>query len=340
MNQNSENNPAIKTNQSLSGTQAQIGENPLGKQTVYPSNYDPSLLYSISRTESREKLQTAVNGIGKKFFGRDIWNLYEVSWWERGIEGAKPRIAVLQMQIDASSSHIVESKSLKLYLNSLNQKVFSNRAELIELVREDVSKIVYQKNNLSEDRVYVKDIPESEYRSRYQNPFFEQFLQGDDREPRESGNDRISCRDLDQDFNGIEEKELDLLLGNAADASFLHLDQGDIYVQECVKTTLFRSLCPITGQPDWASIIIQYLGKKVNDQALMRYLLSYRNAAGYHEETVEKIFNDLQNKLGYRKLCVAAFFTRRGGIDINVIRFSKECDLYFDFEQVPAYYRQ
>ena len=102
------------------------------------------------------------------------------------------------------------------------------------------------------------------------------------------------------------------------DASLLRAD-GEA-VSETLRSDLFRSVCPVTGQPDYASISIAYRGPRIDRAALLRYIVSFRLHAGFHEHCAERIFVDLVARCACEKVTVNARFTRRGGLDINPFR--------------------
>ena len=93
---------------------------------------------------------------------------------------------------------------------------------------------------------------------------------------------------------------------------------------EEISYSVFRSLCPVTGQPDWATIRVTYSGKLINYQKLFNYFLSFRNSQAFHEECVEKIFSDLKKFCSPNELTVRANFLRRGGIELNPVRSTLE----------------
>ena len=95
-------------------------------------------------------------------------------------------------------------------------------------------------------------------------------------------------------------------------------------VRETLHSHVFRSLCPLTGQPDWASVMVQYVGRPIVRVSLLKYLVSFRNHAAFHEVTVEQIFLDLKKYCGCEQLSVHGCFLRRGGIDINPFRSDTE----------------
>lgn len=253
-------------------------ENPLGSQTEHPRKYQPEVLYPIPRWASRSLLD-----IDKKvlMYGLDHWQAYEISWLD---QGGKPQVAIGEFFFNSESENIVESKSLKLYLNSLNQESYAQAETVRSLIEKDLSSV-------SKSEVKV-------------------VLHGLDEIDAEDGSGRAG-RSID--YLGVNP-------GTAqADAELLELEDGDVD-DELLFSDLFRSNCPVTGQPDWASIELRYTGKRINASGLLSYLVSYREHQGYHEECAERIFRDIMLKCKPSELRIGMNFLRRGGLDINVYR--------------------
>lgn len=259
----------------------------LGQQVVQSREYDPGLLYPIPRRTGREAIGLT-DPDHPPFGGVDVWNLYELSWLDAN---GKPVVALGVLSVPASSPFLVESKSLKLYLNSLNFMRFAHRGDVVVRVESDLSDILQAPVQL------VLFAPDQLAQTTLGQ------LPGD-------------CLD-------------DLPLVFDADTAFafnpLHLqaDSGHI-VEEALHSNLLRSTCPVTGQPDWASVLIRYRGPAINHGGLLRYLVSYREHSGFHEQCVEQIFIDLLRQCEPFQLTVYARYTRRGGIDINPFRSSHE----------------
>jgi len=257
-----------------------IEDSPLGKSTTYVDRYDPALLYPVERAPLRGEL-----GIGKAlpFSGWDIWNAYELSWLNgRG----KPRVALASFRVPADSANIVESKSLKLYLNSFNQTRFpGDEGEVSAVLQRDL-------NNAFGGAVEV----ELRAPSACRNEAFEHWDEG--------------CLD-----------ELDVEVDRYAPAPEL-LSSGGECVEETLCSNLLKSNCPITGQPDWASLRIDYRGPRIEREGLLRYIISFRSHGGFHEHCVERIFMDLMTNCRPERLTVYARYLRRGGLDINPFRGS------------------
>ena len=260
----------------------------LGENTNYPTGYDPSILVGLNRADSRQKLRLDSNSY--EIFGIDSWTCYELSWLnENGI----PRNSILYFSYSCHSKFFVESKSLKLYLYSLNNKKFSSNEELIQTIKEDLESALKTEISLEISTV-----------------------------PREIISNENCIDSLNIEEPSAQPNSL-VLLSNEKD------------VDEDVTCGLFRSLCPVTAQPDWATVYIAYKGKQINHKSLLSYLLSYRNHQGFHEECVERIFQDLNERCELESLLVRANYLRRGGIEINPVRSTRE-----NFEQILREQRQ
>jgi 7-cyano-7-deazaguanine reductase len=254
---------------------------PLGKNSENPNQYSPDLLFPISREENRAKL--GIQSQSLPFFGVDIWNAYELSWLNAK---GKPQLAIATFMVPANSPNIIESKSWKLYLNSLNNHRFQSNDELIDTLKKDLSKA-------SGATVSIQlHSPESQSANGMRE------LSG-----------KLLDR-LDLEINPEQKPTSDLLSS----------DPSLGLVEESLVTHLLRSNCPVTGQPDWASVQINYVGPTINEESLLRYLIAFREHQEFHEHCVEKIFIDIKNKCRPSKLSVYARYTRRGGIDINPFR--------------------
>ncbi len=258
-----------------------MDSNPLGKATEYPTRYDPGLLYGIPRWASRSLLD-----IDKKveLHGFDIWRAYELSWLD---ENGKPEVAMGEIYFDARSESLVESKSLKLYLNSLNNEVFGSSAALADRVAGDLKQITQ-----SEVQVLIRQLGESPL--------------GHIRIPPGKCIDNLAFKVTEL------QPDADLLATT-----------GSTSEQCALYSNLFRSNCPITGQPDWATVLVQYSGPTIEEKGLLAYLCSFRQHAAYHEECAERIYRDLMLKCTPETLIVGMNFNRRGGLDINPFRSNR-----------------
>ncbi len=214
------------------------------------------------------------------FYGCDVWNAYEISWLN--LKG-KPLVAVGEFIFPCTSPNLIESKSLKLFLHSLMNTRFKNTEEVIAHLQKDLSAC-------AQTTVEVTLTPLSEIHSlNLSHP------------------EGICLDELDIEINSFSP--------NASCLTTAH---------EIVNETLFSDLmisnCPVTEQPDWASVHITYEGPKINRADLLKYLVSYRNHREFHEQCVERIFTDILKECRPYKLTVQACYTRRGGLDINPYR--------------------
>jgi len=250
----------------------------LGKDTQYPSTYQPDILFPIARAQARSSY-AHIEGIQQ---GKDWWHVFEISWLNaQGI----PQVAIGRLTLPASSPNLIESKSLKLYFNSLNFTQFDSEATFIATVEKDLSAAAGA-------------------------PVTIQLFQVDDLAIYQPEG---ICID---DF--VPER-----LENQPDASLLSFDHentDNLEVQ--LYSHLLRSNCPVTGQPDWGTVFIRYQGKKPCYRSLLAYIISYRQHNGFHEQCVEQMFADIWQNLQPEKLMVYAAYTRRGGLDINPCRVS------------------
>jgi 7-cyano-7-deazaguanine reductase len=246
---------------------------PLGREVAYPSHYDAGLLFPIPRTQGR--VEIGVDARALPFIGRDRWHAYELSWL--GARG-KPVVATATIEVPADAPFLIESKSLKLYLNSLNAARFTAAERVRETLIADLS--------------HSAGAP---VQVAFGLPPFDAMI--DDAIP-------IDTLDIDIDDYGPP---------NAAHLAL----ENDAVVEETLRSELLKSNCPVTGQPDWASVRIGYRGPKIDRAGLLRYLVSFRDHAEFHEQCVERIFVDLSARCGPQTLSVEARYTRRGGLDIN-----------------------
>jgi 7-cyano-7-deazaguanine reductase len=258
-------------------------KNPLGQVTLYPSSYSPELLFPIERKSSR-----AVLGITDHlpFSGVDIWTAYELSWLNTK---GKPLVAVGEFSFPCDSRFMVESKSFKLYLNSFNQTQFSSIDEVKLCMQKDLSE-------LAKATVTVNLYPLNQSTEQLLSLYKIDSIDG------------ICLDDIDLDITQYHPTP-----------ELLVCDQAET-VSETLYSHLLKTNCPVTGQPDWASLVISYAGSKINREKLLAYIVSFREHQDFHEHCVERIFCDIQMQCNPGKLCVYARYTRRGGLDINPYR--------------------
>jgi 7-cyano-7-deazaguanine reductase len=216
------------------------------------------------------------------FFGVDLWNAYELSWLNKR---GKPQVAIATITVPADSPNIIESKSFKLYLNSFNQTRLTNEEALLALLREDLS------NGFGAPVHVALHLPDR----------FDQLKMG------ELGGMLLDRLDIEVD-------------SYSPSPELLHAVKGEAPVSETLVSHLLKSNCLVTGQPDWASVQIQYVGDQINQEGLLKYLIGFREHNEFHEQCVERIFVDIMRRCAPSKLAVYARYTRRGGLDINPFR--------------------
>jgi 7-cyano-7-deazaguanine reductase len=257
-------------------------DSPLGKSSEYIATYTPSLLFPIPRAAKWAELGLSAETL--PYQGVDFWNCFELSWLR---PSGKPVVAMGEFAIPADSPNIIESKSFKLYLNSLNQSVFNNADELVAVLVQDLSAAAGKPV-----AVRVRSLAEVTAEGVATAPG--------------------ACIDeLDVSISnyGQPQPQPELLRCAAAQV-----------VEESLHSHLLKSNCPVTGQPDWGTLVVQYRGLALDHASLLAYLVSFRQHADFHEQCVERIFLDLQRLLKPEHLTVYARYVRRGGLDINPYR--------------------
>lgn len=251
---------------------------PLGQNSAAPAEYTPSLLCPIPRDPSRQELGLNVEAL--PFFGVDIWNAYELSWLDaRG----KPEVAMARFQVPFDSPAIIESKSLKLYLNSLNQNRFESLQVLADTLKKDLSAVAGAGVDV-------------------------RVLSLDDAAKEEAASLSGECLD-----------GLNITVDDYLPLPELLSASGEV-ISERLYSHLLRSSCPVTGQPDWGSVIIEYQGAAIEREGLLKYIISYRENNEFHEQCVERMFVDIMQQCQPNQLTVYARYLRRGGLDINPYR--------------------
>jgi len=260
----------------------------LGQKTEYKSQYDASLLQPVPRRLNREGLGIVEDQPFNQ--GADVWTCYELSWLN---PNGLPQVAIADVAIDFKSENLIESKSFKLYLNSFNQTKFASIKEVEETIAKDL-------NQCASGQVSVKIHKLADYTNQ---PIM---------------NFAGEC---------IDEQEIQIDSYAFSNQYLENVAEGEI-VEETLVSHLLKSNCLITSQPDWGSVQIHYIGKQLNREKLLRYLVSFREHNEFHEQCVERIFTDLMQFAKPEKLTVYARYTRRGGLDINPFRSN--------FESVPA----
>ena len=250
----------------------------LGKASEQPEHYAPEVLHPLARGDARAALGLAPP---LPFVGEDVWNVWELTWLD---SSGKPVVATATLRIAADSANIIESKSLKLYLNSFAQSHYPSTAALRDVIARDLSEVARGTLDVTL------------------------------RSPSESAADSIATLpgtlidDLAAECSAAE-----------VDPSFLRTS-GESIVNEELHTHLLRSLCPLTNPPDLGSLLVRYRGKAIDPVGLLQYIVSFRRHNDFHEACVERIFVDLKARCGCEQLTVYARYNRRGGIDINPFR--------------------
>lgn len=256
-----------------------LSDAPLGHEVTYPDTYDPELLFALPRDTNRQTLN-----LPELWYGADIWNAYELSWLNaRG----KPIAATGQFTFPHDSPRLIESKSLKLYLNSWNQEYVPDLQTLQERIATDLS-------NTAGANVDVQISPLNHQKMVQCAP-----LAGE------------GIDDLDIDINSYQ-----------PDPGLLRCAPSSKTVSEVLTSDLLKSNCPVTGQPDWGSVQISYTGQAIDRASLLAYIVSLRQHTEFHEHCIEKMFCDIQQACSPSALSVYARYTRRGGLDINPWRSS------------------
>lgn len=257
-----------------------ISNQPEASPLGKPTSYQVEYTPSLLFPIPREQKRLEIGVTGTlPFFGVDIWNAYELSWLNlRG----KPQVAIATFTAPADSPNIIESKSFKLYLNSFNQTRVASPEALVEMLRTDLS-------NGFGSPVQVK----------------------------------LTMPDA---FSTVEMGELEGLLLDRLDIEvseyspnpgLLKANHEEAIVEETLVSHLLKSNCLVTGQPDWGSVQIRYVGPQIDQENLLQYLIGFRNHNEFHEQCVERIFMDIMRQCKPQKLSVYARYTRRGGLDIN-----------------------
>lgn len=272
----------------------------LGKRTEYPKQYAPEILVAVPRHLNRE--QYDIHDENLPFVGADAWHAYELSWLNhRGI----PTAGVLKVVYNASSPCIIESKSLKLYLNSFNmhrakESDDNGRSEISAIIANDLSKAIG-----SPVSIYIHD--HNAY-TNAPNPFHDYVVL----------EDLPECQSLE---TNIYQEDPSLLSSDIRIAN-TNEQQSAMFL----SSHLLRSNCKITHQPDWGSIFIRFKpaagGEAPSAMALLKYIISLRGENHFHEEICEMVYIRLMSLFHPSELSVTCIYTRRGGIDICPSRAS------------------
>lgn len=268
----------------------------LGKKTYGSVEYDPSLLVAVPRIENRRLY--GIKNENLPFDGFDIWHAYEFSAMT---ENGLPVTRLMKMKYSCENDFLVESKSLKLYLNSFNMSRFGK--------------------NIEECLEICKNIIERDLSEKLQTSVSVNFL-----------NNNSSRINIFENFKNIMDfvNEDDLKVEKFKEApELLETEESDFLSEYFLMFDSLRSNCRVTHQPDFGDAYIYYKSKKhIKEDSLIRYLVSFRSEFHFHEECCEMIFKRLSDILDNEdEIFVCAMYTRRGGIDICPVRLSKNCTI-------------
>jgi 7-cyano-7-deazaguanine reductase len=259
---------------------------PLGRRVIYRDTYAPELLFPIARQGKRDELGLAAAAL--PFVGEDLWNAFELSWLDpRG----KPVVALARFRVPALTPNLIESKSLKLYLNAFNQSRMPDPEAVRATLARDLSAA-------AGGAVAVDLTPLSARPARHAA-----YPAG------------VCLDDLDIDIDRYRPHP-----------DYLRADAAAAPVSETLYSHLLKSNCLITGQPDWGMVVVRYTGAAIDRAGLLRYIISFRQHNEFHEQCVERMFCDILTRCKPEALAVWARYTRRGGLDINPFRATPGAD--------------
>ena len=269
-----------------------LSTGPLGLSGDYAEGYSVELLHPMPRVEGRRAVGLNVDpelGLGSELAlqGKDLWTGYEFSWLDTK---GKPLVAGLKIKVDCATTNIVESKSMKLYLNGFAQTQFTDAQSVSVRLNQDLGAAFA-------GDVVVELLSIDELAGQWAS------MQG-------------QCLD-GLDIEVAQYQRAPELLGLMSGVPEVRTEQ--------LYTHLFRSLCPVTAQPDWATVVINYTGEAIDQAGLLSYLVSYRSHQAFHETTIERIYADIMMSCQPKFLSVNGRFQRRGGLDINPFRSSEVC---------------
>ena len=256
---------------------------PLGHDVAYPKSYDPGLLFPVARQDKRRTLP-----VHYEWVGADIWNAYEISWLNAH---GKPVVGTARFIFPQTSPNLIESKSLKLYLNSFNETHFENSGTARLCMERDLSQAAGGQVDVSIDVGHTQ-------------------------------------KSASQALDGVCIDDADVVIDiYQRDPNLLRCLPAACTVTESLMSDLLKSNCPVTGQPDWGSVQIRYTGRQIDRAALLKYIISFRRYDGFHEHCVEQMYSDIWQACRPESLLVYARYTRRGGLDINPWRSSTTAEV-------------
>ncbi len=260
----------------------------LGRASAYADRYDPALLFPLPRAPQR--IEMGIDGQRLPFFGADLWTAFELSWLNpRG----KPQLAIVHFTVPCETPNIIESKSFKLYLNSFNSSTFADAEAVRERLRADLAEALWRGSERA-GSVGVKLLAPAQFAAE-----------------RVAELEGLDLDRLDVDCTDYQPRP-----------ELLRTVPGEPAVNETLASRLLKSNCRVTGQPDWGSVQISYSGAPIDQEGLLRYIVSFRNHNEFHEPCAERIFTDIWQRCAPTRLAVYCRYTRRGGLDINPFRTS------------------
>ncbi|HEX4045602.1 MAG TPA: NADPH-dependent 7-cyano-7-deazaguanine reductase QueF [Gammaproteobacteria bacterium] len=254
----------------------------LGKKSQYQLQYDPEQLFSIARQTKRDEIQVFQP---LPFYGVDIWNHYEVSWLDAN---GKPIVAIAQIHIDCHSPNIIESKSMKLYFNSFNQMQYADQQSIQAVIEQDLTQRIGSSVQVTIWRLTDNAAPAAVSVNQLTGSCLDELT--------------VTCSEY------------------TVNPGFLTSHKEKVAVTETVYSHLLKSNCLVTNQPDWGSVQISYQGPQINHAGLLQYIVSFRNHNEFGEHCIERMYMDIMRQCQPQVLMIAGYYTRRGGIDINVYR--------------------
>lgn len=272
----------------------QIESTHLGKESLYPQHYDPSVLVAVPRVLNRQLYD--IDNDNLFFTGFDVWHAFEFSFL---LKSGLPISGILKIVYPAESEFLIESKSLKLYLNSFNMDRYGLSAK--EGINEVLSVIIKDLSTKLKTEVKAHYFDNTAIKKQNE---FSGYIILENSDEAES----IAIDDYSENTGLLDESN----------------SSGKI--KWC--SHLLRSNCKITHQPDWGSVYIKMKGEKLpTKRGILKYIVSLRNENHFHEEICEMIFTRLLNIYNPSELTVSCFYTRRGGIDINPVRSMKKNEI-------------
>ncbi len=268
----------------------------LGKKSSGSDKYNPSLLVAVPRAENR--IQYNIENENLPFLGWDVWHAYEFSALT---ENGLPVTRLLKLKYNCNNDFIIESKSLKLYLNSYNMSKFGkDMNECLTICKNNIEKDL---SNILKTNVEVN------------------FL--------DNKADRVCIFDkFENILNFVDEKSLNVTKFKES-PEVIEVSRTQFSEEHYLMFDSLRSNCRVTHQPDFGDVFIYYKSAvKINEASLVEYLVSFRSEYHFHEECCEMIYKRLYDLLDKDdELFVSALYTRRGGIDISPARWSKNCTI-------------